>query len=388
VSIHARELARRQPNGRPVKVYDVRLRGYDGQPYKRTFPNRDEAKAWQADEISKLAAGTWSDTRRGRRLSVEAVAGMWLDKDPIKRKSSKARDMSTLRTYVFPVIGKRAVGSVTRSDIQSLGSGWTQTHSASSVVRMFATLRGLFSLAESDELVGRSPCTRIKVPKPELVARPLLDAEQLSALSGELGSDMGTFMWLGVVLGLRWAEVAALTVGSIDTLRGRLTVSGQIARDGSRQLPKSSAGLRTLSVPAWLAEELAGVMARRGLNASTPQELLFVSSDGSPLHYSNWRLRTWAPACARAGVAGLKFHDLRSMAATALIASGADVKTTQRRMGHSSPQLTLALYARATERADVAAAEAVGSYFRPTRGANSSEEERHHPGGGPSARDV
>jgi integrase len=367
VSIHARQLTRRHPNGRPVTVYDVRLRGRDGQPYKRTFPTKDEAKAWQADEISKLAAGTWSDSRRGRRLSVEAVATMWLDKDPIKRGSSKARDLSTLRTYVFPVLGKTAIGSVTRSDIQALVSSWTTTHSASSVVRMFATLRGLFSFAESDELVSRSPCTRIKVPKLALVERPQLDAGQLSALADELGPDMDTFMWLGVVLGLRWAEAAGLNVGSIDALRGRLTVSAQLARDGTRQLPKSSAGTRTLSVPTWLAEELAGVMARRGLNATNADELLFVSSTSTPLNYSHWRQRVWGPACERAGLPGLRFHDLRSMAATALIASGTDVKTTQTRMGHSSPQVTLALYARATERADAAAAEAVGSYFRPTK---------------------
>jgi len=48
----------------------------------------------------------------------------------------------------------------------------------------------------------------------------------------------------------------------------------------------------------------------------------------------------------------LKLHDLRSMIATALVASGVDIKTAKRRLGHSSPQLTLAVYARATEEAD------------------------------------
>ena len=104
---------------------------------------------------------------------------------------------------------------------------------------------------------------------------------------------------------------------------------------------------------------------------------MFVSAEGQPLHYSNWRRRIWVPACEAAGLSGLRFHDLRSMAATALVASGIDVKTAQARMGHSSPSVTLGIYARATAEGDRAAAEAVGRYFGSERAKTSSE--RHLP---------
>jgi integrase len=362
VSIHKRHLAQRDGKGRPVVVYDVKLRDHDGHQYKRTLPTLAAARSFQRDEESKKAKGVRVNPAR---KTVETVARDWLGKDAVKRDSSKARDLSILRTHVLPVIGSKAIAEVTRSDIQALVSAWTRTHAASSVGRMYSATRALFAFAESDELIGRTPCRDIKLPKADLVARPQLTSEQLSALAGALGVDMDTFMWLGVVLGLRWAEAAGLCVRDIDMLRGRLTVTGQIARDGTRQPPKSAAGARTLSVPAWLAGELAGVMARRGLTGADAGELIFASAEGAPLHYSNWRRRVWVPACERAGVAELRFHDLRSMAATALIAAGTDVKTTQTRMGHSSPQMTLALYARATEQADARAAEAVGAIFRP-----------------------
>ena len=79
------------------------------------------------------------------------------------------------------------------------------------------------------------------------------------------------------------------------------------------------------------------------------------------------------------GVGGLKFHDLQSLAATALIASGADVKTAQTRMGHSSPQLTLALYARTTKDADRHAADSVGELFRPRHGRDMESSEPRRP---------
>src|ERR1019366_9983777 len=114
---------------------------------------------------------------------------------------------------------------------------------------------------------------------------------------------------------------------------------------------KSSAGVRTFACPAWLLEDLAALLKGRGLTAADARALVFVSPDGAPLHYTNWRRRTWVPACEMAGLAGPRFHDLRPMAATALIAAGTDVKTTQARLGHSSSRMTLDLYAKATSEA-------------------------------------
>jgi integrase len=61
----------------------------------------------------------------------------------------------------------------------------------------------------------------------------------------------------------------------------------------------------------------------------------------------------------------LRFHDLRSHAATALVAAGVDLKAAHTRLGHSNPSLALGVYARATLGADRRAADAVGQRFRP-----------------------
>ncbi len=39
--------------------------------------------------------------------------------------------------------------------------------------------------------------------------------------------------------------------------------------------------------------------------------LRFVTIKGRPWGYSPWRRSVWLPAWARAGLAGLRFHDLR-----------------------------------------------------------------------------
>jgi integrase len=81
------------------------------------------------------------------------------------------------------------------------------------------------------------------------------------------------------------------------------------------------------------------------------------------LHYSNWRRRVWVPACEALGLDDFHFHDLRHCAATVMVLSGVDVKTAQTRLGHSSPQVTLAIYARVTSEADRRAADLIGTHY-------------------------
>ena len=124
-----------------------------------------------------------------------------------------------------------------------------------------------------------------------------------------------------------------MTANRIDFGAGMVTVDRQLSR--SRQLapPKSALSTRTMPFRKWLMTDLAAVVARRGIDCDS-DEFLFVTRDRGPLDYTNWRIRTWIPACEEADLSGLRFHDLRSLAATALISAGVDVKTAQTRLGH------------------------------------------------------
>lgn len=136
--------------------------------------------------------------------------------------------------------------------------------------------------------------------------------------------------------------------------------------------PKSRAGRRTLSIPAWLVDMLAEHLGARGLTAADPRAFVFTWPSGGHLTYSAWR-RRWVTATVDAGLPeGFGFHDLRRANATGLVAGGVDVRTAQIRLGHSDVRLTLEVHARATTDADRAAAETVGRRFQP-RATDQSE---------------
>jgi integrase len=66
-----------------------------------------------------------------------------------------------------------------------------------------------------------------------------------------------------------------------------------------------------------------------------------------------------AELCQRAGVPRRPAHYLRHAHATLLAASGLDVKTLQRRLGHTQASVTLDVYTHALSEMDRRAAELV-----------------------------
>ncbi len=86
-------------------------------------------------------------------------------------------------------------------------------------------------------------------------------------------------------LGLRWSECAGLRVGDVDFLRRMLSVRQTIAEVEGRLIvaeTKSRSSRRTLSVPAFLVDELAGHLADNRPGAG-PDDLVFTSPGGGPL---------------------------------------------------------------------------------------------------------
>jgi integrase len=91
------------------------------------------------------------------------------------------------------------------------------------------------------------------------------------------------------------------------------------------------AGLREVS-----AENGDGLIFTKGMVGLEPAEAWI-----DPDYFDS---TIFAPITARAGLSGLRFHDLRHFFASVLIAQGESPKYIQDQMGHSSIQVTFDLY--------------------------------------------
>ena len=131
-----------------------------------------------------------------------------------------------------------------------------------------------------------------------------------------------------------------------------------------RSLEDTAAGLRfkppkaghercAIKLPANVIETLRAHRRQQaeerlllGLGRPGAADLVVTLADKSP--YPPDKLsRDWGNVVRDRGPPRVKFHGLRHSHASALIANGLDVVTVSRRLGHSSPAITLGVYAHA-----------------------------------------
>ncbi|MBW1774482.1 MAG: site-specific integrase, partial [Deltaproteobacteria bacterium] len=77
---------------------------------------------------------------------------------------------------------------------------------------------------------------------------------------------------------------------------------------------------------------------------SNELNLVFPNEAGNPIDANNLVKRDFEPTLRRAGVKGIRFHDLRHTYASLLIDRGEHPKYIQVQMGHSSINVTMDTY--------------------------------------------
>lgn len=163
---------------------------------------------------------------------------------------------------------------------------------------------------------------------------------------------------VGAYAGLRWGEAAALRPRDIQKDDRALSVTANLAQPtGSGPFRDST--MKTDSSRRLVAiGELTGILLEHAEKYST-RDWLFPTKTGGPLRASNWRRRYFQPAAKQAGLTPppLRFHDLRHSHAALLIAQGEPALVIQRRLGHSTPAVTLNVYGHLFPGADEAAAD-------------------------------
>lgn len=153
------------------------------------------------------------------------------------------------------------------------------------------------------------------------------------------------FVALCAFAGLRLGEAGALRVSDLDYLRRELHVTRQVQRvnGGEVQIRAPKYGSeRTVYLPDDLVKMVAEHV-RLYAPGDDPHRWLFYVPGGQPPHQNTvgyW----WRQARESAGLPNLRLHDLRHFFASGLIASGCDVVTVQRAMGHASATVTLSTY--------------------------------------------
>ena len=106
--------------------------------------------------------------------------------------------------------------------------------------------------------------------------------------------------------------------------------------------PKSKASYREIDLGPQM------MMALKRWKLECPKndlELVFPADDGKPIEPTYLVRNHFYPALSAAGLKKIRFHDLRHTYASILIKQGENIKYIRNQLGHSTPTVTLNIYA-------------------------------------------
>lgn len=355
--------------------------GYDsgtGKPIRRSLYGDTQA------EVRKQMTAILRDIDNGTYQTPSKVTvSQWLEEWLNTFCTNKVK-LLTLQSYrgiikrhITPEIGAIELQAVKGSHIQRLYNALTKKGLCGKTVKnVAAVLHKAFSVALKQGLIQINPCDAAELPKAERhEITPLKDEEIPLFLSAIESTPMRNAYALCLFAGLREGECLGLSWKQVDFQKGRIMISQQLQVEkakGSRYYiaPSTKSGKpRTIKPPPIAFEYLRAERVKQTENRlkagplwSNPDDLVFTDEVGG--HYVFYTFyRRFKAIAASIGRPDLRPHDLRHTAATVAIASGADIKSVQDLLGHSTASFTLNVYAHTSEQMMKDTAARVQSYY-------------------------
>jgi integrase len=245
--------------------------------------------------------------------------------------------------------------------------------SARTVGHVHRALHKALVVAAEWGLIQHNPASVAKPPPVTFTEVEILtEADATMVLRQLRGRSLYPIVALALATGMRRGELLALTWKNVDLESARLRVEHSVeqTKAGLRiKAPKTRHGRRTISLPAWVVTDLHDhwraqqeMRLRLGLGKAPEDALVFPNREGQP-RSPNAVTKEWATAASRLGLPKVSLHALRHTHASQLIASGMDVLTISRRLGHGSPTITLGVYGHFFTNTDDRAAQVMEAAF-------------------------
>ena len=314
------------------KTKDGRIRWYldyrdaQGERIQRVEPgasSRDDAEAALRKAVLAEAAKAPGAVRKRGRIRFTEFSQIFFNDYSMNVKRSWRSDKSRLgildRYYkdvyldeVTPLMIQKCLAWRLRSK-----------NSKSTVNRYLALLKKMFSLAIDEGYLETNPAAKIKKSsEKDLLKERVLTEDEEARLKSASYPVLRSIISVAVHTGMRLQEILSLRWAQVNFSEMMLTAERT-----------KSGKPRTIPLNAALHDEL---LRLRSLDGQSPY--VFPNpKTGKPLTTVK---TAFVAACRRAGIAGLRFHDLRHTFGSRLVEKGADIETVRSLLGHASIAVT------------------------------------------------
>jgi integrase len=230
-------------------------------------------------------------------------------------------------------------------------------------------LHRVFGHAVKWEVIANNPITAAEPPRVQRTEIEILSPDQINTVLRALrGRPLYPVALIGLATGARRGELVALRWSDIDLKGGKIRVERSLEQTNAGlafKAPKTKAGRRTISIPQSVVAELRNYWREQqeqrlilGMGKAGADDLVLARPDTGPWPPDSLTT-AWSKAIVRLKLPKVTLHALRHTHVSQLIAAGLDVVSVSRRIGHSTPTVTLNVYAHLFGDTDERAAAAV-----------------------------
>lgn len=243
-----------------------------------------------------------------------------------KKNRSWKRDQECLKNCI-DFFGDRKLSEMKPKDIDDYKSFRLKKVTPGTVNRELAVLRSLFNLAGRwNNFFGKNPVSESGLLTLNNKKERILTPEEEDRLLFSSSTCLRAIIICVLNTGMRKGEPINLKWNNIDSDYTFITLQHTNTKNK-----------KTRKIPISL--ELKSLLLRLKLK-SGGSEYVFLNEKGKPYKREGSLNSAYNGACRRAGIKGLRFHDLRHTFATRMIESGHDISEVAEILGHSDLNIT------------------------------------------------
>ena len=335
-------------------------RGPDGKRRRIFETVRGTKKAAESrlhELVTSLEKGVYTPPGR---VTLGELLHNWLDGYVRTNCSQRTLDgyQSIIETHLIPALGHIQLKHLHPQAIQAYYGKACEKLSSRTVHHHHRVLSQALKWAVKQGYLGRNPAELVDPPSPrKKPMRTLTPSEVEALLDAAKDSYYYPIIYTAVSSGLREAELLGLTWRSIDLDYLSISVTQVLyKRRGICEFkePKTNHSRRRVAMTPKLATFLRGYRAQREQlyrelgKELTLDDLVFTSVNLEPLNPSVLG-HNFAKIAKKAGLEGVRFHDLRHTFASLMLLRGAKPKVISEALGHSSVAFTMDVYSHIIE---------------------------------------
>ncbi|MDL2123801.1 MAG: site-specific integrase [Deltaproteobacteria bacterium] len=323
---------------------------YDKQGNRKRKTLKKGTTKTRAREIlrdieGKLAKGLYMPEERIPLFSK--VAKDWLE---FKKLNIRASTWSCLEGHTrthFKELNSLRVNLITTSVVEKWITRRQQdSMNISTLRKVLVTLGQIMAYAVRHKYLDHNPVRDAERPRgqgtiEEKKIKVLTPDEIKAFLDTTTNQKYHTLFRLAIMSGARQGELLGLKWSDVDWEASQVRIERTFNHQEWYEVKTTTSKRRIDIGPGMIAE------LKKWKLACMPNKLnlIFPNEAGQPMNHNNLVSRQFNPALKKAGIDRIRFHDLRHTYASLLIEQGENVKYIQSQLGHSSPTVTLNVYA-------------------------------------------